>query len=382
MPHWLAALAGLQPWLDALPAAGLPPTLHAARHVLWGGLTFQIYAALGDLRIPDALARGPATAAQVAAGLGEGACADATFRVLRAAVQTNLLDSDAGWLLDGEDASPMTTRFKNNQASALLRTDHPCSLAPLAALLADVAPASARLAWVLRTGGDAYAAAHGAPLFERLAADPGAAAAFGAAMGCHEFVGGAEVLADYPWAGRGFRRFIDVAGGPGTFLARLLAACPKAGGVLFDVPAVVEAAAADWAADPGRAALLPRTAFVGGDMFDAPSLPALASGDALVYRMALHDWGDATAAAALRAARARAGGLDVTLVLVEAVLPPGVKDQTYRRGLVDVLILCGTGQGRERTATAWRRLLASADWALARVVRTRGVFAVVEAVPA
>ena len=371
----------MQPLLDAVPTAGLPPTLHAARHVLWGGLTFQIYTALGELGIPDALARGPMTAAEVAAGLGGGACAESAFRVLRAAVQTGLLDAEG----DGSsvaDASPATTRFKNNATSALLRTAHPCSLAPLAALLADTAAASARLAWVVRTGGDAYAAAHGAPLFERLAADPGAAASFGAAMGCHEFVGGAEVLADYPWAGRGFRRFIDVAGGPGTFLARLLAACPKAGGVLFDVPAVVEAAAVDWAADPGRAALLPRTAFVGGDMFDAPSLPALASGDALVYRMALHDWGDATAAAALRAARARAGGLDVTLVLVEAVLPPGVKDQTYRRGLVDVQIMCVTGQGKERTAAAWRALLAGTGWALARVVRTRGVFAVIEAVPA
>ncbi len=39
-------------------------------------------------------------------------------------------------------------------------------------------------------------------------------------------------------------------------------------------------------------------------------------------------------------------------------------------------------QGRERTAAQWRALLASAGFKLTRIVSCRGVFCVVEAVPA
>jgi hypothetical protein len=81
-------------------------------------------------------------------------------------------------------------------------------------------------------------------------------------------------------------RIVDVGGGHGALLAGILAASPRAKGVLYDLPNVVAGA------DALRASQLAgRCEIVAGDFFE--SVPA--GGEAYILSRIIHDWGDEAA---------------------------------------------------------------------------------------
>ena len=90
-------------------------------------------------------------------------------------------------------------------------------------------------------------------------------------------------------------------------------------------------------------------------------------GDVYTLKLIIHDWDDERAAAILRTCR-RAMGDHGTLLILDAVVPPGVAGtsaefvQALRR---DVNMMAWTG-GLERTAEEFGELLAAAGFRLAR----------------
>ena len=100
----------------------------------------------------------------------------------------------------------------------------------------------------------------------------------------------------------------------------------------------------------------------------------------MLLKQVIHDWDDARSLDILRACRGAMaeGG---TLLLVERVLPdlavPG-PTETYT---TDLEMLVMTPGGLERSAAEYRALLGEAGFRLSRVVPTRSIFGLLEAVP-
>lgn len=104
---------------------------------------------------------------------------------------------------------------------------------------------------------------------------------------------------------------VDVGGGSGAVLGARLHAQPAARGVLFDRPAVIQAAAS-----VGDPSLTDRTQLVSGDFF--VSVPA--GGDVYLLKSVLHDWTDERARAILTTCR-RAMPSGSALLVVERLVP-------------------------------------------------------------
>ena len=163
-------------------------------------------------------------------------------------------------------------------------------------------------------------------------------------------------LYDWPETGT----VVDVGGGNGLLLERLLAERPGLRGIVFDQPHVVSEAAERLAA-AGHA---DRVAVAGGDFFDA--VPE--GGDMYVLASVLHDWPDDDAAAILRTCR-RAMTTSARLILFESIREldtPGLATQLD----LHMLVLFGSG---ERTREEWDGLLASAGFAPGRFIPTPGL---------
>ena len=284
---------------------------------LRGAIVTRALAIAADLDLAEALADGPRTVDDLAAG--SGADADALYRVLRA------LASD-GFFAEGP---PRT--FGNTDSSALLRRPGWKDFAhlfggvwmgPIAELKADGAPTFPRL--------------HKTDFWSWLAATPDERAAFDRAME-QGAEGRLERLSSVTW--RGDETVVDVGGGNGSLLLGFLARQPAMRGIVFDLPETVR----------DESAFGDRCTFVAGSFFDAVPEEA----DAYVLASILHDWDDESAARILRTVRTAAGG-GARLILLEGVVEEG-NDPDGGKWL-DLLMLA-LFAGRERNEEQWRSLL-------------------------
>ncbi|MBV9314708.1 MAG: hypothetical protein JO100_13490 [Pseudonocardia sp.] len=131
---------------------------------------------------------------------------------------------------------------------------------------------------------------------------------------------------------------VDVAGGNGELLSRILAASPHLHGVPLERPHVIHAARKLLS----QAGVMDRCELITGDFTEG--IPG--GGDVYPLSRVLHDWDDERCAAILRQC-AEAMPEHAELLIVER-LPP--EDDSPALALAwDVHMLCNVG-GRERTA--------------------------------
>lgn len=337
--------------------SGIPPAARVLQLATAGWMSAAVSAAAA-LGVADELADGPRGVDEIAKAVD--AHVPTLYRLLRTCADIGLFRE-----LDGEV-------FALTELGDALRSDAPGSMrnfAMWAGLPADRCTWSG-LVTSVRTGTSAFEGVHGLPVWEYLREHPDVAGIFDKAMTDASAQLIAPLVQAYDFSP--FGTIVDVAGGHGALLAGVLAASPRARGVLYDQPDVVAGAG-----HPLRqAGVADRCDLVGGDFF--ASVPA--GGDAYLLSNVIHDWDDELSGRILANCR-DAMAADGRVLLVEAVLPePAEPSPTIKLMDLNMLVLC---DGRQRTAAEFGDLFGRVGLELSRIVPgVGGLHSVVEAVRA
>ena len=332
--------------MNNLPAAQTP--FDTLTEALGGLMVGHCLTAVTNFRVADALGDTPQTAAELAAATGTNP--EALRRMLR-------LLAAHGVFAYTED------RFAHTAASQLLRADHPYSMRDFVAIYGTPTAAEhlGYFDYTLQTGSPTPYKVNLDGFFALLQGDPGFGQLFNAAMTAKARLQIASIVTAYDFSA--CAAIADIGGGLGHLLQAVLDAAPQAAGVLFDLPPVIEAAAA---AATGRLRLQ------AGDFFKDP-LPAA---DTYLIMDVIHDWDDEQTTALLSAVRNAA--LPHARVLVIETVIADVPGPDWSK-IMDVIMLWIVG-GRQRSDSEHEQLLNKAGFRLERVIRTMSDVTILEAV--
>ena len=332
----------------------LPPA-ERVRRLVMGFRATQLVHVAAKLGIADLLQDGPRDASDLATAVR--AHPRALYRLLRALTSLGLFAEIPGG------------QFRLTPLGDILRTDAPGSLRPLAQLYGEewVWRAYGNVFHSVMTGRPAFEHVHGQGLFDYMRGHPEAAASFDRGMTAYSEQEAAAILGAYDFAGAA--TIVDIGGGAGALLVSILAAHPRARGVLFEQPGVI-----DRARDPmTRAGVVDRCVLEGGDFFErVPS-----GGDLYVLESVLHNWDDTDGAAILRTCRS-AMQRGARLLVIERVIPEGNEPSEAKLFDINMLVMLS---GLERTVGEYRTLLRNGGFDLTRVIPTAAAVSVLEATP-
>jgi hypothetical protein len=329
---------------------GQPMPTSPMQYIFPGIIAAQAIHAAVQFNLPELLASGPKSSAELAVKCG--AHAATLERLLRALTTIEMFQR----MPDG--------RYRNTPLTDVLRVDHPQSLRAEGMFL----PAPfiwlplGELAESVRTGETAFERVFGQGFFTYLAEHSQDAAVFNRVMTQDILWTTPALLKAYDFSR--FKQITDVGGGYGVLLSHILSATPKLEGVLFDQQQVV-AGATDFL----KGDVAARTRIVPGSFFD--SVPV--GSDAYLLRRIIHDWKDAEAVKILSNVRA-AMKVDGTLLLIEGL----IDSETRPAGLMDLMMLILGGV--ERTVSEFVKLVATAGFCLDRVIPA-GAYSVIECRP-
>jgi hypothetical protein len=313
--------------------------------------TSQAIQVAATLRIPDLLADGPRSSAELAGPAG--ADGPALHRLLRALAAIGVFHEDD----DG--------RFSLTPLSERLRSDVPGSVRGWALLIGRPYfwRSWGNLEHSIRTGENAFRALHGTDVWDWRSREPEESEIFDGAMKALTGAANEAILEAYDF-GR-FATIVDVGGGNGALLAAVLARHPAVRGVLFDQPHVVDKAGVVLAPVAEQAEV------VAGDFFG--SVPDGA--DAYLLKMIVHDWEDDEAAAILARCR-EAMAPDARVLVIDRILAPPNEGAEGKFSDLNMLVMPG---GRERTEAEFASLFERVGLRLVRTVPTAAGPAVLEA---
>jgi O-methyltransferase domain/Dimerisation domain len=321
--------------------------------LLDGYLTTQLLYVAAKLGVPEAIQDGPRSAADIAGSLGVES--GNLHRVLRAlAIENVLSEHDDGRF----GLTPVGQCLIGLRGAALVRGE----------LYYD---AAGKMLDAFSGSATPFESAYGEPFFEHLDSHAAHEAAFQESMAGRAEQEAQDVVDAYDFAN--LELVIDVGGGRGILLSRILRAHPRLHGILFDRDQAIEAATAFLQSQ----GVDDRVTCASGDFFT--KVPS--GGDAYLLSRVLHDWDDPDAARILGSCR-EAMASSSRLLIVDAILPERAADRPAAiRMDLHMLVLLGA---RERTETEFRSLLETNGFRLEQVVRTRSVagLGIVEASPA
>ena len=339
--------------MGAAPTERGESAAEALRRLVDGYQVSQAIHVAATLGIADLLADGPRTADDLST-LSDSHAAS-LYRLLRALASVGVLHED-------DDR-----RFALTDLGHCLRSDAPEPVGGWAEYIGRPYrwESWAYLIHSVRTGENAFRAAHGVDVWEYWSRAPEEGAILDRAM-THGSLATHRALLDAYDFGR-FGTVVDIGGGQGAFLAALLAEHPAMKGVLFDQRQVVEAAGELL----GIAGVADRCEVVAGSFFE--TVPA--GGDAYVLQGILHDWTDDDAAAILRVCR-QAVARDAALLVLEREL--GGPNENRDAKFADLNMLVGPG-GRERTLTEYGGLFAASGFELRGMTPSRSGIDIIEA---
>ena len=325
-----------------------PPLLFQMATAYWVSQAIYVAAKLG---IADLLANGSQSAATLAAATRSDG--RSLFRVLRALSSVGVL-SQAG-----------KDQFALSRLAEPLRSDVPGSLREIVITIGEIHyQACGELLHSVRTGSPAFNQVFGTGLFDYLQQNADASDTFDRGMTNLSSLLAHAVLLAYDFSG--ISSIIDVGGGEGELLRRILALNPEMTGIVFDLPNAVQSM-------KGASSDRARCSYVAGNFFD--SVPEGA--DAYLLCGVVHDWDDDRAVTVLRKCR-KAMVSNGRLLIVDMIVPETASPSFSK--LLDLNMMVMTG-GRERTKAEFHALLDAADYRLTRIIPTMAPQSIIEARP-
>jgi hypothetical protein len=313
---------------QADPVGTPDDAIAAIQALIAGAQNTQLIYVTAKLGLADALHEGPRNADDIAAELGVNA--PVLRRLLRGLVNRGLVTEERAGT------------FSLTALGQYLRTDAPGDLRGHAIRSGEIQyPAWGSLLYAVETGQSAFEHAHGTDLFGYLAANPAANNAFNDGMTARAESIVDEIIAAYDFSP--FSRIVDVGGGAGVLLSRILEVHSASTGILYDTAAVTQKASAYLA----RRGLSGRGEVIAGDFF-----AAVPRGDLLVLEAILHDWDDERAGLILRQCR-KALEPAGRILIIEDILPDKVDGALIE---IDLMMLV-LHNGQERTLAEYEELL-------------------------
>jgi predicted O-methyltransferase YrrM len=304
--------------------------------------------AAADLKLADALAGGPRTAADLAESLGFDR--PSLTRFLRACAVADIVRET------GPEEFALTT------TGALLRSDSPL----YGAVVSFAGPRFNRMyeqiGETVRTGEPATVTALGEDFldyFENVSVQADEGPWFGKALAFLAAACGRRIANHYQVSQ--YAKIVDVGGGHGALISAMLSKAPNSTGAIIDIPEVI-ARAKEYVASQR---VSDRVELVAGNFFEA--VPA--GGDLYTIKSVLLDWDDEHAARIL-ASIAAAAAPGTPLLLIDWLAPadptndPAFGDMfAERMRLIDFWLLLTAG-GKVRTLAEFTSMLNTAGFAV------------------
>jgi hypothetical protein len=327
-----------------------PPRLFQLASGYWVSQALYVAAKLG---IADCVKDSPKSASELA--LATGADENSLYRLMRA------LCTVGAFRLVGMD------KFTVTALGIPLQSNVPGSLRAMVMTLGEAHYAAwAHLLESVKTGNAGFPLAFGKEMFDYLGQDAEAGKVFNHAMSEYSALSACAVLLSYDFSET--RSLVDVGGGCGRLLTKVLRMYPSMQGTLFDMPSVVAAAQETLEFDPcyGRCALVP------GSFLDFVPPGA----DTYLLSSVIHDWDDEHSKKILMNCR-RSMRRHSKIILLEFVVPTGKKSSFSKVLDLNMLVMNG---GRERTAEEFRKLFDDAGLKMTKIIPTLSPLSVIEAV--
>lgn len=328
----------------------------ATFRLAWQNLVeFMVLRAALELELPEAIGDGAMTAEYLAQSIKcDG---DALGRLLRVLVAMGACEESGG-------------RFSLSSFGRALRSDVPDSMRGWATFAGTPMYMHTweKLAHSVRTGKPAFDEVNGKPFFDYLAENSDAQATFDDAMTANSGPEAEAIVAAYDFSA--LHKIVDIGGGHGNLLAKILSANSDLHGAVFDQPQVVAGARENL----DRKGLAERCEFIVGSFFE--SIPG--GYDGYLMKYIIHDWNDEKAGQILRNCR-RAASEGSKLLLIEVVLDSPTATELAALQDLEMLVLVGS---RERTEREFTRLFEGAGFELTRIIPTACPLSIIEAVAA
>lgn len=270
-------------------------------------------------------------------------------------------------LVAGEDGKEKSLYSLASICKSYIADEDGVSLAPLLVMLHDkvVMDSWYQLKDAVLEGGIPFNKAHdGMHAFEYLAKDSRFNDVFNQAMYNHTTI----VMKNFLEVYTGFEeitQIIDVGGGTGATLAKIIAKYPQIRGINFDLPHVIK-----------NAAPLSGMEHVGGDMFE--SVP---KGDVIFMKWILHDWSDEHC---LKLLKNCCNALPEfgKVVIVESIVPEytntGSSSELNNAMDDDMILLALYPGGKERSLKEFEALAEHSGFAAVKLICSVAVYSVLE----
>jgi hypothetical protein len=323
--------------------------------LITGGWLAQAVHVAAKLGLADLLQEESKTAEELAAETNTDS--DALFRLLRALSSVGVFRIDDG------------NRIALTPMAECLLASKPGSLKGYAVLMGqpEVWRAWGETLHAVRTGHSGFANAFGKPLFTYYSEHPEAGRIAAAGFTSRTALENSAIADAYDFSP--FKTIVDVGGGQGSLLATILKRHPRLGGVLFDLPHVLDMAKGRLMQEGVQS----RCRFVPGNFFE--SVPG--GGDLYLLKRILHDYDDKHGRQILANCR-RDMPAHASLTVLDAIVPTGNEPSFAKLQDLHMLVYAG---GRERTEAEHRSLLDSAGFHFLRVIPALSDVSIIEARP-
>lgn len=311
------------------------------------------------LGIPDLIGDQPKTAAEVAEAISMHE--PSLYRLMSMLVSLGVFTRDEN------------DHFALTPAGMTLRKDVPGSLQAWALMQLDEEHYQAwgDILHTIKTGETAFKHQFGMDIWQYRAQHLELSKLFDESMSNLMGVFNQALLESYDFSS--IQQLVDIGGGDGSLLINVLKNNPHIKGTIFDAPHVAQGAIVRIKA----AGLSDRCTIVGGDFF--VSVPS--GGDTYVLSRIIHDWDDEHGIEILKNCR-KVMLPEHKLLLLERIIPAQIdsspKSQSIMKSDLNMMVMVG---GQERSEAQYAKLLDASGFHLTRVISTRSVMSVIEAVP-